>query len=276
MISVFLFGATGMLGRYVMQFLESRGFTVKPIRRSDYDITAASLHTIKAMFVDMGIAQGDVVINCAGIIPQSGVTSSIDTFAANAIFPVLLDDICDNRGCPFIQISTDCVFSGRGTGGYLETDTPNETSIYGVSKSLGDRHFGTTIRTSIVGEERGPTPRGSLLEHVRSQRGCAMRGYTNHRWNGITCLQLAKIIYQIIMRGSYWGGVRHIFSPRAVSKLELVSTINIVYQLGIDVEPYDAPECIDKTLSSIKLPVNEFGIPDIQDQLVEQRNFRYT
>lgn len=274
MISVFLVGATGMLGRYVMQFLESRGFTVKPIRRSDYDITSASRNTMKAMFVEMGINSGDVVINCAGIIPQSGVTSSIDTFAANAMFPVLFDELCDNRGCPFIHISTDCVFSGRGAGGYLESDVADETSIYGTSKSLGERHFGTILRTSIVGEEFG-TARGSLLEHVRQQRGCHMRGYTNHRWNGVTCLQIAKIIHQIIMRGSYWGGVRHIFSPHPVTKFELVSAINDIYHLDIDVEPYDAPECIDKTLSSLTTPVVEFGIPDIYEQLVEQKNFTY-
>ena len=49
-----------------------------------------------------------------------------------------------------------------------------------------------------------------------------INGYTNHFWNGVTCLQLSKIINNIIYYNKYWKGVRHIFSPRSVSKYELI------------------------------------------------------
>jgi dTDP-4-dehydrorhamnose reductase len=275
MLTIFVIGSTSMIGRYIVHFLTEKGFRVTPMKQEDYDITTTSLHTINNMFTSMNITSGDIVINCEDIIPKAGGDiSSIDTFAANALFPVILDARCDQVGCPFIHISTNDVFSGRGSRGYLESDISDETSEYGVSKSLGERHFGTIIRASVIGEERSGG--GSFLAKICSQQGGTVYGFTNHLWNGVTCLQLAKIIYQIIMRGGYWGGVRHIFSPHTITNLELVTSINTLYKLDNTIIECSAPIDINRTLSTtLTNPIVEFGIPDIQYQLIEQQRYTF-
>ena len=135
-----------------------------------------------------------------------------------------------------IHVTTDCVFSGKD-GNYDENSLHDETNDYGTSKSLGELCKATIIRTSIIGEET--INKRSLLEWVRSNRGGEINGFTNHMWNGVTCLQLSKIIEKMIREKFYWEGVRHTFSPRSVSKYELVSLINEIYDLNIKVNKFE-------------------------------------
>ena len=149
---------------------------------------------------------------------------------------------------------------------YDENSKHDETSIYGVSKSLGEVGNACIIRTSIIGEEL--SNKKSLLEWVRNHRNGTINGYLNHYWNGVTCLTLAKIIKRIIDEGIYWKGVRHIYSPNIVSKYELCCYINQIYQLDINIIPTNLPEKCDKTLISIYPPL--FVIEDLQIQIREQ------
>jgi dTDP-4-dehydrorhamnose reductase len=146
-----------------------------------------------------------------------------------------------------IHITTDCVFSGKD-GSYNELSEHDETNDYGMSKSLGELCNATIIRTSIIGEE--VQNKRSLLEWVKSNKGKDINGFVNHFWNGVTCLELSNVIYKIINEKLYWNGVRHIFSPKSVSKFELVSMINEVYNLNIKINPFET-ENVDKTITTI-------------------------
>ena len=146
-------------------------------------------------------------------------------------------------------------------------------SEYGVSKSLGEMCYNTTIiRTSIIGEER--KNKYSLLEWVKKHNNNTINGYTNHLWNGVTCLQLAKIINQIINNNIWWKGVRHIFSPNTVSKYELVNIINDVYKLNNTVVKFKTNNNIDKTLCTNYETNHLFNIPNLIDQICELKNFK--
>jgi dTDP-4-dehydrorhamnose reductase len=246
-MTVFIFGASGMLGGYlVKQFPTAIGFTSK-----DYDITKKNLNLF------LKLSMGDVVINAAGVIPQSGNT---DYFPANADFPHELQRLCASSGAHLIHISTDCVFSGS-KGGYKDTDIPDATNDYGTSKAKGEPPGATVIRTSIIGEEK--KGKKSLLEWVKSQDGKTIKGFTTHMWNGVTCWQLSKVIKQIIEQNNFWKGVKHVCSPVPVSKFELVRIIIKVYKLNIVLEPEVGP-IVDKTLIS-----SGFTIPSIEDQIME-------
>ena len=139
-----------------------------------------------------------------------------------------------------------------------------------MSKSLGELCKATIIRTSIIGEE--VFNKRSLLEWVKSNRNKEINGYTNHFWNGVTCLQLSKIIENIISKNKYWIGIRHIFSPRAVSKYELVKIINKVYNLNIIVNEFKTENKVDKTITTIN--DLEFEIPDLEDQIMETKLYK--
>mgnify|MGYP001414187775 FL=1 len=112
-----------------------------------------------------------------------------------------------------------------------------------------------------------------MLEWVIKNKNGHINGYSNHYWNGVTCLQLSKIINKIIDNNLYWNGVRHIFSPKVVSKKDLCTYISNVYNLNIQVNEYDANDNINKSLTTIYKDNSLLNIPDIYNQLIELKNY---
>ena len=265
-MKVFLFGANGMLGNYVRSYLSQNHIQVIPLTRKDFDLEELSVLSLKKFLEEKGLGADDVIVNCAGVIPQASKDRELSKrnyYKINSILPIILSMLTTNM----IHITTDCVFSGA-TGGYHEYSSHDEINDYGTSKSLGELCDGTIIRTSIIGEEL--VNKRSLLEWVISNENRTINGYSNHYWNGVTCLQLAKIIYEIISENTYWKGVRHIFSPTTVSKYELCAMISDIYELNIKVKEYDT-EKVDKSLSTVyDLLCN---VSELKDQLKEMRDF---
>ena len=275
-MKIFIFGSNGMLGSYITSVL-SKKFNVKKFTRNDYDISNLSIDKLKLLLLDSGRESGlkknDIVINCAGVIPQASKQIGLNTrlyFTINSLFPVVLGEICNKYRAKMIHITTDCVFSGID-GNYDETAIHDEKNEYGVSKSLGEICNATIIRTSIIGEEL--RNKRSLLEWVKLNKNKEINGYKNHLWNGVTCLQLAKIIDSMITKMLFWKGVRHIFSPLPVSKFELVGIINNIYNLNIKINEYETDKDVNKTLTTIFDTNSTFQLPDIKEQIIEMKNY---
>jgi dTDP-4-dehydrorhamnose reductase len=95
----------------------------------------------------------------------------------------------------------------------------------------------------------------------------------NHLWNGVTCLELAKIIDKMITNLLFWQGVRHIYSPSPVTKYELVGIINTKYNLNIKINQVETVKPIDKTLTTIYDTNEIFNIPDLEDQINEMKEY---
>jgi dTDP-4-dehydrorhamnose reductase len=273
-MTIYIFGANGMLGTYMKTYLKSQNKACICFTRDDLDISTVTYDKLEKLFDKYTIHDNDIIINCAGIIPQSkniNDTSSRNYFLINSLFPNMLSTITALNNTKFIHITTDCVFSGS-KGEYTETDVHDETNNYGVSKSLGELGYNTTvIRTSIIGEEL--KNKYSLLEWVKKHSNTIINGYTNHYWNGVTCLQLAKIINKMINENIWWNGVRHIFSPTSVTKYYLVMMINDIYKLNNIVEPLETEITINKTLNSIYEVNSQFNIPELNVQIKELHAF---
>lgn len=283
---VFILGCDGMLGRYMYKYL-SKIYDTCPLNRNDYDVLNDNFYNLKKI-----LTPNSILINCIGIIPQKIDTlfckakrseASNDKFVndklylkINCIFPNMLSLLCNELNIKFIHITTDCVFTGK-KGNYTENDIHDETNIYGLSKSLGEPNNCTVIRTSIIGEElKG---KKSLLEWVKSN-DCKdskdrkeINGYTDHYWNGVTCLQLAKITQRIIDKNLYWNGVKHFFSPTSVSKYELIELIILIYNLNIKVNKC-TNTYTNKTLNTINPhELADFKISELKDQISELEHF---
>jgi dTDP-4-dehydrorhamnose reductase len=274
MQKVFVFGSTGMLGSCVTTYLAGLGkYTVIPFARKDVDVATCSHVQLTELLVDRHeLGVNDVIVNCAGAIPQTE-TSRTTFFAVNTIFPTTLAALASVAGAHFIHVTTDCVFDGK-TGSYNEDSVHTETNDYGRSKSLGERIHATVVRTSIVGEER--KAHQSLLDWTRRQTG-SVNGFTNHLWNGVTCLSLAQIFGQIIADNGYWVGVRHVFSPDTVSKHALLSLIKDVYHLkDLTIVPFATPHAVDKTLATCYHQCSSFHVPLLLDQLRDAESFYRT
>lgn len=266
---IFVFGAHGMLGRYVSMYFK-RHYQVSEITHADFDVSECNHVSLKYFLFERGIERGDVVINCAGIINKLvDVVGELKTVQINSAFPHLLATVCSEIGVKVIHPSTDCVFDGL-RGSYTENDVHSPTDFYGKTKSVGEPKNCTVIRTSIIGEEVNQGR--SLVEWVKKNKGSEIGGYTNHVWNGVTCYEFAKICHKIIEGNLYWDGVRHIFS-NSVTKYELVELVNVLYNLGIKIMPKETPIKCDRTLSSIYDPIIE--VPSLAYQVAEMREVEY-
>jgi len=263
-MKIILFGATGMLGKYIFNKLK-KFYVVKNILRNEFDILKDAWLKLENILKE-NAHEGDIIINCSGIIPQKNTTNNLKEYIkVNSLFPNKLNDIVCKLKCYFIHITTDCVFSGL-KGNYICNDCHDSDSIYGISKSLGECEDATIIRTSIIGEEL--YSKKSLLEWLISNKNNTIEGYTNHYWNGVTCLTLANIIHEMIEKKYFWKGVRHIFSPEIVSKYHLCQYINEIYDLNIKINP------IEKNYKNLSLNGEVlFEIDSIYNQIVEQKNY---
>lgn len=259
---IVIFGANGMLGSYMSQILSSID-TIYPCKRTDFDI---NIDDWSILFNLLHSYQPNIIVNCAGLIPQKGPHSIASYFRVNSIFPHKLQKYCDKYSCQLIHITTDCVYSGQ-KGYYSELECSDVMSIYGHSKYLGEPLNACVLRTSIIGEEL--FHKTSLLEWVRQQT--YINGYTNHHWNGVTCLTLSEIVKLIIQENNLWKGIRHIHSPYPVSKYELCKKIVDVYELNIPVIPYEDKQSINRTLNSL---YPTFYIESIEEQLKKQKEFQ--
>jgi dTDP-4-dehydrorhamnose reductase len=273
-MTIYIFGSNGMLGNYIHTYLKIQKKNCVCFTRGDLDVSSVTYEKLELLFSAYKMKEYDVIINCIGIIPQSkniNDTSSRNYFLINSLFPNMLSTFAYARNLKFIHITTDCVFSGS-KGNYTELDDHDETNNYGVSKSLGELGYKSTIiRTSIIGEEL--KNKYSLLEWVKKHTNTSLSGYTNHHWNGVTCLQLSKIINKMIDENIWWFGVRHIYSPTSVTKYELVTMINDIYNLNNIVDMLETETTVNKTLNSIYDVDRRFNIPELKIQIEELRSF---
>jgi|TARA_B100000073_G_scaffold64767_2_gene47893 dTDP-4-dehydrorhamnose reductase len=255
-MKVYIFGANGMLGRYLTKYMSSF-LDVVPITRKDVDLLEDFNNiTDKYCFND-----DDVIVNAAGVIKQRSYTAN-ELIRVNSLFPHFLSSL----KCHVIHVTTDCVFSGK-EGSYTELSVHDCLDDYGKSKSLGEPNNVTVIRTSIIGEEL--LNKKSLVEWVKTNKNTTINGYLNHFWNGLTCLQLTKEIVSIINSKSYWDGVRHYHSKDTVSKYQLTSFINQIYNLNNKINPVMVDYC-DRSLKTI------YGRPvdlTVEQQLLEMYSF---
>tara|TARA_R110002012_G_scaffold12541_3_gene55684 strand:+ start:7815 stop:8657 length:843 start_codon:yes stop_codon:yes gene_type:complete len=273
--TVMILGSTGMLGRYMSKYLQE-SFKIINISRAHLNAENANKDKILDL-IDNNVTTADkpdVVINCIGVIKsQIDKNTTAQTIKVNSLFPHLLAEAAESISTPLIHITTDCIYSGKKDHSlaYNETDALDVSDTYGVTKGLGEPTNCTVIRTSIIGEEVNQAR--SLIEWVKSEDGNNVNGFTDHWWNGVTCLQLAKITEEIIDTNNFWSGTRHVFS-NSVSKDQLVAMIADALGITVTITPGPSPSPCNRQLSSIhKLP---FNIPSLSEQLKQLRGFSAT
>lgn len=268
MKTILIFGAKGMLGYTANLYFKAQGYQVIALNRESFEITKDSFSK-----AEQYLSQADLILNAACIIkPRFADFSIEEIFQVNAIFPRNLAKYSKEKNIPCFNITTDGVFSGAA-GPYSEKDYFDSFDLYSISKVSGESADCMYLRTSIVGEEAGEGR--SLLEWVRSNQGKEINGFINHSWNGVTTLFLAEIIDNIFKKNLYQSGVFHIFSKDAVSKYQLVSLINEIYNLGIKINPVEAKVACDRRLTS-DYELNQLvSNKSIERQLQELKDFKH-
>lgn len=163
----------------------------------------------------------EVVLNCVGVIKQrEASTDPVECIGINSLLPHRLAHLGNKHGARILQMSTDCVFSGK-QGHYTEADLPDATDLYGRSKLLGELYGPNciTLRTSIIGRELGGCH--SLLEWFLSNEGKTIKGFEQAVFSGFTTMELARIIERILVQHPQLSGLWHV-SATPITKLELL------------------------------------------------------
>lgn len=268
---IIILGSSGMLGKYLFKYFNSKGYSVVGINRDVIDASKMTELRLRAILEsDLKISSNDVIINCMGTIkPRVDALGDLNAIQVNSVFPRVLANVCENLGIKLIHPTTDCVYTGS-KGSYNENDKYDVSDVYGMSKAMGEPNNCTVIRTSIIGEEVGQGR--SLVEWVKSSANKTVNGFTNHYWNGVTCLQFAKICEEIINNNLFWDGIKHIHS-NTLNKLELVQTLSSIYNLNITVTPMETEFMCDRSMSTIHDTLDYIKVPSLEEQIKEMKEF---
>ena len=287
-LKVLVLGGDGMLGHQLVESLPSSfdiaatyrmgldqyaGISEYQPAKCFYEVDAQDFCSVEAVIREL---RPDAIINSIGIVKQRvDAKDAAANIEVNALFPHKVSNLVTTLGARFINISTDCVFSGR-TGNYREKDRPDASDLYGLSKLLGEATTGNalTLRTSIIGLEL--SRKGGLIEWFLNQRG-TIKGYRETTFSGFTTLETARIIANVLTNYPRAKGLYHV-SSEPIDKFSLLSMLRDRLNLDVHIEPDD--EFIsDKSLNSDRFK-KEFRYDppswrEMIDELAKQIEERY-
>lgn len=266
-------GSTGMLGSEVSRIAKIMGVSSVQVSRTEGVLFDASTSTFDQLAQYLQLGPEDYLVNCIGWIPQkaSGSKSEDEKLAQllNSRLPRQVNEAVLMHGFNWIQIGTDCVFSGS-TGGYGESSNQDAEDLYGRSKIAGERlsNEAMLIRTSIIGPDR--RTRAGLYSWFLGEMAAGRRvmGYQNHRWNGVSTTAFARLAVGIALGGRSGAFKAHWIPANSKSKLELLKLF--AGHLGISgtmIDGGEASRAVDRTLNTDNALLNQelwhlAGYPD--------------
>jgi dTDP-4-dehydrorhamnose reductase len=148
-VRVLVTGASGQLGRELVEAFTIAGHEVVAADRSSLDVAARD--QVRSVVSDIG---PDALVNAAAWTAVDDCEGDPDrAWRDNALAVRWLAEACDAVGAHLTQVSTDYVFDGTKAAPYVEWDTPSPANVYGRSKLAGEREAGEralVVRTSWV------------------------------------------------------------------------------------------------------------------------------
>ncbi|WP_226001803.1 dTDP-4-dehydrorhamnose reductase family protein [Paenibacillus sp. BJ-4] len=253
-MKLLVLGGNGMAGHVLVDYFQHQGgYNVFYTTRDPKNKGGLLLDVRDSFMVEQLVrsVRPDVIINAVGVLNQYAGEDQITAYQINGLLPHLLRRTADSIGARLIHISTDCVFEGKRVPGlYKETDQPDGTSAYAVTKILGEVKTAghLTIRTSIIGPEIRTGGIGLL--HWFLQQSGDVDGYRRVFWNGITTLELAKAIR--VLMNEPLDGLIHLIHPEPISKHDLLLLFKDIWKReDIRIVPKDEP-VQDRTLRSTR------------------------
>jgi dTDP-4-dehydrorhamnose reductase len=281
MSRILITGVTGMLGSKVFQVAREQGIDVYGTARRHLDpkffpediyvkdriLTMEATAASAAHVLDQ--VKPHAVINCLGVIKQNADDQMMEI---NERFAHALADECTKHGIRFIEVSTDCVFSGK-KGNYSEEDIPDPEDVYGKSKLAGEvgaPHL--TIRTSIIGIERG-AGKSLISWFLSNPPGSTIKGYQRAIWSGLTTRALAPILLDLaIGEHSHVAGLLHIASE-PISKYDLLQLCRHYLKHDVNITEDTLFFC-DRSLAHKRMDSLDIVVPSHEDMIAEMAEDR--
>jgi dTDP-4-dehydrorhamnose reductase len=168
MKKILVVGSSGLTGYKTILLAKSRNFDVygtfnarKMPRGIMNDDSGAFFNLdlnkdtdgLKEAFSDI---KPDVVVNCTALHNVDYCEQNPqEAYFINSQVVGKMAKLCNMFGSRFIHISTDFVFDGEKSSGYVETDNPNPINLYAKSKLSGELEANhassySVIRSSVI------------------------------------------------------------------------------------------------------------------------------
>jgi dTDP-4-dehydrorhamnose reductase len=213
-------GATGQLGKSVLNELRNYSFEAIPLPRKLLDLT--DLQGLDRILDDLDL---DFVINCAAFTAVDEAETKVqEVMSINSYAPAQLARYSNSRNIGFIHISTDSVFSSDEPHFFKPTDQPNPINSYAASKLDGEKGVLTEypgraiiIRTAWLYGEGGHKFVQAILQ--KGNEGEMFEVVDDQFGQPTPTTSLAKFIVFLIQNQSP-GGIYHFASSNFTSRLE--------------------------------------------------------
>lgn len=264
-----IIGCNGMAGHVISIYLKENKHDVVGFARLKSNFIPTIIGDATNFEMLKGVIRSnryDAVINCVGILNQVAENNHALAINLNGYLPHYLAMVTENTDTQVIQLSTDCVFSGK-TGGYTEDSVPDGTLFYDRSKAIGELNDdkNLTLRNSIVGPDIKASGIG-LLNWFMQQRG-VVDGYRKAIWTGQTTLQLAKTIEKAAKEKV--SGLYNMVPNESINKYDLLNLFNKhIRKIPIEIYPQDN-FITDKSLIRTRFEGFDYRIPDYETMVVE-------
>lgn len=230
MKKVIILGADGMIGHMITLYLsELKKYEIydfcntRKIRKKSYLI---DIKNLEYLYEQINDSNPDIIINCIELVNHECDQDPMLASYINSFLPHYLVNKYKDTECKIIHLSTDCVFDGK-KGSYEEDDDKTAGCIYGITKGLGEfnNNKDLTIRVSVIGPDIKDND--GLFNWFMKQED-AIDGYQDVWWNGLTNLELAKIIDIAIEKNVL--GLYNVSSNQKINNLNLLNIMKNVFK----------------------------------------------
>jgi dTDP-4-dehydrorhamnose reductase len=240
-VSVFLFGATSMLGWSILRAARPRvaGVTAfcNALTRAEVEGVSAGIDlddepSVRELFAR---EKPKLIVNCAGVCDVGTCEQSPD-FAhvvnVEGTRVLLAHAPADAR---IVHCSSDHVFSGDG-GPYDESTPTDPISVYGRTRVAAEKLVLARPNTLVIraGLWIGPSSTGRIghLDWLRdrTRRGLPMTIVADEHRSAVWAEDAARRVWELAT--SDVTGVRHIVASRIVSRPELARFLDGKFGIG--------------------------------------------
>jgi len=145
-VKILVLGANGQLGRELTENARFFGLEAMGLNHAALDITNRAS-------VERAVSENRpaVVINAAAYTAVDQAESdAARAFAVNRDGAANVAAVCARAKTPLIHASTDFVFDGRKGAPYVETDSVDPLSVYGLSKAEGEAGIRSLLDEHII------------------------------------------------------------------------------------------------------------------------------
>jgi len=210
MATILVTGSQGQLGR-TLQDAAARHPEHRFIFLSREDLSITDVAAIDAAFARY---RPQYLVNAAAYTAVDRAEEEKETaFSINGKGVELLAAAAAQRGCRMVHLSTDYVFSGKGSTPWKEDDPVAPLNVYGASKLEGERRAreangkAIIIRTSWVYSVHGKNFVKTMLRLMKEKASLSV--VDDQLGSPTHAADLAAAIVHIIASGKWVPGIYH-------------------------------------------------------------------